>query len=464
MHYLFVTGKLAAPALREQLHRLAPLIGFQFEVIELGISVAALMTPRWVASHWPAHAPIADRIMVPGGCTGDWHVLQQQTGLTVEKGPVDLRDLDDHFGLKKRQYDGRYDIEIITEINHAPRYSPTELLQQAQTLQAAGADVIDLGCIPGQPWQAVAEAVKRLRGEGFRVSIDSFDVHEVAIATQAGAELVLSVNQSNFEASRDWGCEVVAIPDAPDQLASLDRTVEHLTLWNVPHRLDPILEPIGMGFTASLARYMETRRRFPGHEILMGIGNLTELTEVDSHGVNAILIGICQELGIRSVLTTQVINWARNSVAEIDVARRLMFHAVNNRVIPKHVDSRLVMLHDPKVPTSTSASLKELWRAIKDRHFRIFADADELHLMNAQQYEHGADPFVLFQNVAQQQSITADHAFYLGYELAKAQLALLLGKRYEQDEPLAWGFLNAGPSQHRHAPVVAPVQNDDQVE
>ena len=32
--------------------------------------------------------------------------------------------------------------------------------------------------------------------------------------------------------------------------------------------------------------------------MLMGIGNLTELTAADSTGVNALLIAICQELGI----------------------------------------------------------------------------------------------------------------------------------------------------------------------
>jgi hypothetical protein len=31
------------------------------------------------------------------------------------------------------------------------------------------------------------------------------------------------------------------------------------------------------------------------------------------------------------------------------------------------------------------------------------------------------------------------HAFYLGGEIAKAQIAWELGKRYVQDEPLNWG-------------------------
>ena len=31
------------------------------------------------------------------------------------------------------------------------------------------------------------------------------------------------------------------------------------------------------------------------------------------------------------------------------------------------------------------------------------------------------------------------HAFYLGAELTKAEIAFQLGKRYAQDEPLDWG-------------------------
>ncbi|MFM7072749.1 MAG: dihydropteroate synthase, partial [Planctomycetota bacterium] len=41
----------------------------------------------------------------------------------------------------------------------------------------------------------------------------------------------------------------------------------------------------------------------------------------------------------------------------------------------------------------------------------------------------------------QPKNLDASHAFYLGYELAKATTALTLGKQYEQDEALRWGFL-----------------------
>ena len=36
--------------------------------------------------------------------------------------------------------------------------------------------------------------------------------------------------------------------------------------------------------------------------------------------------------------------------------------------------------------------------------------------------------------------IDPSHAFYLGYEMAKAITALTLGKNYTQDQALRWGF------------------------
>src|SRR6185436_16503164 len=111
---------------------------------------------------------------------------------------------------------------------------------------------------------------------------------------------------------------------------------------------------------------------------LMGIGNLTELTAADSTGVNAMLIAVCQELGIRSVLTTEVIPWARGAVREVDVARRLMHHAVTHRTIPKGVDDRLVTVKDPVVLTYSEAELRALQASLTDPNFRIFADREAI--------------------------------------------------------------------------------------
>ena len=328
-----------------------------------------------------------------------------------------------------------------------------DLLAEATRLRGDGADRIDIGCTPGEPWTAVSDAVAMLVAEGLRVSIDSFEPAEVLAATRAGASLVLSVNSSNVAAAADFGCEVVVVPDVPETLAGFDDTVERLTAAGVPLRLDPVLEPIGFGLAASLGRYLDVRRRYPEAEMMMGIGNLTELTDVDSAGINTLLLGFCQETGIRSVLTTEVIHWARSSVRECDLARRLVHHAVTHKTLPKHVEPGLVTLRGAKPQTHGEEALEQLAAAIRDPNFRVFAERGGVHLVGRGLHISSRDPFALFDQLAEhgRDDVDSSHAFYLGYEMAKAVTALTLGKDYRQDQALDWGHLTepeigCGPS------------------
>jgi dihydropteroate synthase len=454
-HIHFITGRLAEHALKSVVAPLAADIGFDYSVDVLPITVAALMTPEWVARHW--HVPAsATRIVLPGYCEGEIAPLAESTSAAIERGPRDLRQLPRYFRREPPPDDyGRYDIEIIAEINHCPRLTLDEMLRHAASLAADGANVIDVGCEPGQTWPGVADAVKALTDAGHRVSIDSLNPLEIAPAAAAGAELVLSVNSTNRDAAADWGVEVVVTPDVPATLEGLDDTIDRLARDGVRLRIDPILEPIGFGFAASLGRYLDVRRRYPDAEMMMGIGNLTELTDVDSAGVNTILLGFCQEQGIRSVLTTQVINWARSSVRECDIARRLMYHAVSHRVLPKHVELGLIVLRDGEIEEPPVAELQFLAQQIRDNNYRLFAADGEVHLVGAGLHLHDADPFTLMEQLRQSgpgssvpKNLDAAHAFYLGYEMCKAATALALGKTYRQDEALDWGFATKPEARH----------------
>ena len=439
---LFVTGRLAEASLRELLATLAPKVGFEYDVAVLSISVAALMSVDFVARKLDAPQAV-DRVLLPGWCGGELDSLMQKFGTRFERGPKDMFDLPEYFGGRAKSPPdlSRYDVEILAEINHAPRLSDRELLAQAEKYRRDGADVIDLGCIPDERWPGAGEATRRLYAAGFRVSIDSFDRSEVESAVEAGAELVLSCNSSNVNWLVDCDAELVVIPDQPHDTDSLRRTTEQLAVAGRRFRVDPILEPIGFGFAASLARYFEARREWPDIEMMMGIGNLTELSEVDSAGLNFLLAAICQELGIRSVLTTEVVGWCRSAVKEFDLARRVVRHSITNRALPKHVGSQLVMLRDVKVHELGEAGLRRLAEQIRDANFRIFVERGELHLLNRDGHWHGTDPFELFDDITQTVPIDSAHSFYLGYELAKATTALTLGKQYRQDEALQWGFL-----------------------
>ncbi len=436
---LFVTGKLAEPALRRTLAEMAP--PFACEVAVLKITVAALMTTSWIARFLEVPSG-TDLVLVPGLCEGDAMVIAEKVGMRVEKGPKDLREIPAYFGHAARARDyGAWDIEIVAEVNNAPRLPRAALRREADHYCASGADLIDIGCTPGREFPALADVVRELVGAGMRVSVDSFEPSEIRTAVEAGAELVLSVNGSNLDVARELAASrarMVVIPDFGSGLETLEPSVNALERWGVPYLIDPIIEPIGFGFMASLERFAEVHRRYPQTPLFMGIGNITELTAADSTGVNALLIAICQEVGVRIVLTTEVIPWARGAVRELDIARRLMHYAVTQKTLPKGVDDRLVTVKDPTILTYTEAELRALQAAITDPNFRIFTDRDTITVFNDQIFVRGTDVDQLF---AQLRVTEGTHAFYLGRELMKAKLAISLGKNYRQEGALNWGYL-----------------------
>ncbi len=437
---VFITGRLAEPALRRVLGNNE--LPFASEVVVLRITVAALMTTEWIGKQLPSVPADADLVLLPGLCEGDSAILAAKYGVKVEKGPKDLRDIPQHFGRQaKAAAYGKYRIEILAEINNAPKLEAAAVHEMAAYFRASGADLIDLGCTPGRPFPELSALVRDLKADGFRVSIDSFDPTEIISGLDAGAEMVLSLNASNLAVAERYAGSskrFVVIPDLGRGLDTLEPSLEALDRWKVPYLIDPVIEPIGFGFMASLERYAETRRRWPEAPQLMGVGNITELTAADSTGVNALLIAICEELGIEAVLTTEVINWARGSVREIDVARRLMHYAITERQVPKGVDDRLVTLKDTRLLAYSEAELRELQAAVTDPNFRIFADRDTITVFNHELFIRGTDPNEIFRQLGVDE---ATHAFYLGRELMKAKLAIQLGKTYRQEGALDWGYL-----------------------
>ena len=414
---------------------------FEAAIAVMKITVAALMTTPWIARFLEVPAD-TDLVLLPGLVEGDTEILRQRYGVAVEKGPKDLREIPGYFGRAQTalQYGG-YDIEILAEINNAPKLSREAIRAAADYFRASGADLIDIGCTPGVEFPSLGAVVRELRGAGMRVSVDSFEPREIRTAVEAGAELVLSVNTTNLDVARDLtgtGARVVAIPDFGQSIDTLSPTLEALERWNVEYLIDPVIEPIGFGFTASLERYAEVHRRYPDAPQLMGVGNLTELTSADTTGVNTLLLAVCQETGVRAVLTTEVIPWARGAVREIDIARRLVYHAVRHHTLPKNVDDRLVTVKDPEVLEYDEAELRQLHAAVKDSNFRIFTDRTTITVFNDAIFVRGTDIQEIFAQLGVDE---ATHAFYLGRELARAKLAITLGKTYRQEGALRWGYL-----------------------
>jgi dihydropteroate synthase-like protein len=443
---LFVTGKLAAPSLRDTLGRAD--LPFDYDVAVMKITVAALMTTDWIARFLEVPEAVT-RIMIPGMCEGTVDVLSERFGIPAEKGPADLKALPSWFGqADARAGYGERDIRVFAEINHVPYLDRERILELAGYYREAGADVIDLGLSLGRKWLDDGPGViAELRAAGFELSIDTLDPEEILMADAAGVSYVLSLNGSNRELAERLSATPVLIPDTPDDLDSLDATIAHLDALGKPYLVDPIIEPIGSGFAASLGRYLDVRRRYPEAEMFMGISNLTELTEADSTGVNALLVGFCQELGIRNVLATEVIDWARGAVREAVLAAQLMHFAHTRGTIPKHIDARLLTVKDDDFRPFAEEELRELQAQVTDPNFRIFSDADWIYVFNADRFVKGTDFNEIFDSLGVDEPT---HAFYLGKELMKATIARALRKNYRQESPLDWGYMTfAEPRRER---------------
>ena len=432
---MFVTGKLAERQLRRILQAMKP--EFSYKINQIGVSVAALMSENILMRRITKDKEIS-KIIVPGKFRGNLDKLSNYFDVPVERGPEDLRYLPDYFGMDSYQEKlTEYDCLIFAEIVDATILSTAQIIEIAKKYQKDGANVIDLGCMPDTKFNHLEETIYKLKQEGFKVSVDSANNDELIRGGRAGADYLLSVSEKNEFILDEIDSIPVLIPSKPGDLESLERIINKFKTKKKKFFADPIIDPIHYGFVESIDRYREIRRKFPNIEMLMGIGNLTELTDCDSSGVNTILMGLVSELNINAVLVVQVSNHCRNSIKETDSARKLMSFAKKNQRLPVGIDNNLMCLSDRKLSRMNKAEVNEIKSLVKDRNFRIIITEEGVNIFNSKIHKVAQDPFDFFDSLDVDKD--SSHAFYLGVELARAQIAFQLGKNYNQDNELEWG-------------------------
>ena len=439
-HIVFLTGRLAEPALRRVLSGMASQTGdapFTWEVREIGLQVAALMTADMIRRR--VVAPIAaDRVIVPGRCRGDVESLSAFFGVPVQRGPEELKDLPLFFKRAAQPLTlAEYEVAIFAEIVDAPRLSVEAIVARARSLAADGANVIDLGGLPETPFPQLEDSVRALKDQGFQVSVDSNHTDELLRGGRAGADYLLSLTLDTLWVAEEVGSTPILIPRTPQDEASLWAAIEAMQAKGRDFMADAILDPLPFGLLASLVRYHRLRERFADAPIMVGIGNLTELTEADTSGINAVLLGICAELQASAILTTQVSAHARRAVREADWARRIMHAASTRQMLPKGMSGALMTVHAKHPFPDSAEEIAATAREVRDPNFRVQVSAEGVFVYNRDGLRLAQDPFTLWPQLGLEGD--AAHAFYMGVELAHAQTAWQLGKRYVQDQPLDWG-------------------------
>ncbi|HOK57688.1 MAG TPA: dihydropteroate synthase-like protein [Methanothrix sp.] len=481
MKVLLLTGRLAEADVRNA----ANSARVPADVLVLDLDIAAFITP----GHVRKAAPIGyDLIMLPGLITSDFSEVEQELGTKIRLGPKHAADITyilDHMDeielssrtpacaliaerlaknaeetLSRIERNARPPIvvrgigigggsrmKVLAEIVDATRLEDGSLEDKIRYYESQGADMIDLGL----PLDALPDDVKRVvriarRVSEMPVSIDTLRPDLILAGVDAGADLVLSIDGSNMhavaDALLDGDVPAVVIP-GPGSLESNISAAIELGLTVIA---DPVLSPPLGGLAASIARYIDFRRAHPDTPLFLGVGNVTELIDADSHGANAILAAIGEELGASILFTPEYSRKAQGSVRELRRAAEMMALARERRSPPKDLGRDLLILKEKRprpglVPPDhlevRMARQSSTFVVDPAGSFRIGLCGDEIVAVHDRMVIKGRTAREILDTAIDLNLVSRlDHAAYLGRELEKAEIALRLGKSYTQDEEL----------------------------
>ena len=248
-------------------------------------------------------------------------------------GPEELKDLPEFFGGKASRrdltgHDCRIFAEIVEALGAGRRGDPGPRRGAARR-----------GCGRDRPGLPARHALSSSRGggagaqgAGLAVSVDSGDPGELRRGARAGADFLLSLTEDDAGSRLRDRRRAGADPGPPRRAGrpgpSLRAAAARPAGRSSPTRSST--RSISASPT-SIVRYHELRRRLPEVEMLMGVGNLTELTDADTTGITMMLMGMVSELAIRNILVVQVSPHCRGAVREAELARRILYRRQGRR-------------------------------------------------------------------------------------------------------------------------------------
>jgi dihydropteroate synthase-like protein len=467
MRLLLPTGSAAAETVRKAA------LGYDARVVVTG-EIASFLTPEQLLSL--VRGGTYDLVLVSGMCTASFRKVEEETGVPVYRGPRHAADLplvlpllgelelsrtvpaDDFLAgkraeeaareLAKREEEASFDLlirgvkiggssrmKVLAEIMDAHRRE--DLRAEVERFFAGGADIVDLGFGFDATPDDVARCFSALGGIEGPLAADTQDPALIRAAL-GRADLILSLHEGNIpgvgEEVAEAGAAAVVIPGERtlgENLAAAERAGIGALI------ADPILPPVGSGFTEALARF-----RGHGRPLFFGAGNVVELLDADSVGANALLAGIAMELGASVIFTSEHSDKTRGSVAEMRRATGMMALA-RGRPYPKDLGADLLVLKEKRrrrEPPLAYGTVEEAMPVPGDvtydpcGNFRIGIEGDEIVAVHdgvAIRGKHWED--VLHTIITEGRVSRLDHAGYLGKELYKAYLALRFGRSFEQD-------------------------------
>lgn len=469
MHILLPTGEATAEIVR------AAAAGYDARVVVTG-PIASFLTPDQLR-HLIQEGEY-DIVIISGMCTASFLEVEKETGVPIYRGPRHAADLplilpligdvelsrsvpaDDFLAARKKEealriiaqsereadaefiirgvkIGGSSRIKVLAEIMDAHR--DPNLLAKVEQSFTAGADIVDLGF----GFDATPEDVRRCFAavEHFEgpLAIDTTEP-DLIKAGLFRADLILSLHEGNIpligEAIARAGIAAVVIPGT----CSLEENLTAARQKGV-HCLiaDPILMPVGSGLVQSLQRFSSLP-----HPLFFGAGNVVELLDADSIGINALLAGLAMEVGAAVIFSSEHSDKTQGSISEMRQATEMMVLA-RDRPYPKDLGIDLLLLKEKRrrrepVPRQTSmmgaSPMPPTITYDPCGNFRIGIQGEEIVAVINGRAVRGKRWVDVFHTILKNGDVSLlDHAAYLGAELLKAELAIRFGRSFEQDGP-----------------------------
>lgn len=356
-----------------------------------------------------------------------------------------------------------FPMRVLAEVADAPFIKKEELIKKVKYFIKNGADIIDLRTIAGEDLsKKIPEIVKTAKkaAGNLPVSIDTLNPNEIKAAVKAGADLVLSLDHGNYKELlpilEEKNIPAVILPTnynkgwIPETVEERVKSLESLKkkCKNIDVIPDPILDPVNSkSIVDSIKACREYTLRNP-EPIFFGAGNVAELIDVDSTGVNALLAGMGMELGAGILFTPEVSGKNKGSVYELAVASRMMFIAKNRRSAPKNIGIDLILFKDKRkheeIKEKTKVPVIEAsggMKFVQDKagSFKITIEDDKIKVIHYKKMKPqialtSKSAKKLYEEIIKRKLVTRmEHAAYLGAELQKAEIALITKKDYKQD-------------------------------
>lgn len=360
-----------------------------------------------------------------------------------------------------------FPMRVLAEIANAPFLSKEELVKKCQFFVDSGADMIDIGMAAGEDFsKIIPDLIATLRPiVGDRpLSIDTLNPAEIKAACENGIDLVLSLDLGNYpeviDVVKEYDVPAVLLPTnftegispkTPEQrVEAMEELIEKTE--GIKYVADLILDPVNSSSIVESIIACDKFHKINPAPMFFGVGNVTELMDVDSGGVNALLAGIGMELGVSILFTPEESGKTYGSVRELSIASKMMFLAKHRNSIPKDLGINLVDYKDKRkrsdaVEVDTEGletiTQKNPMKFVRDSKgsFKINVDYDNDEIVAVHFRKNEPDAVIvgktakeIYEEIIKKELVTRmEHAAYLGSELEKAEIAMKLGKNYVQD-------------------------------